>query len=213
MVFFVQKESWQSNGYLKAAWTIWVAVLLPVFLSSLICQSSVSLSNLNELSNCERIIWIFIRMLYQAKLSVSSLNGCSVSVWLYSKDLEWVKWLQRFDLANLVSSQSPKSPKQNGDEDFEEETRPHPSSFVCLLSLFYSLLTARTIAVLSSQFELLLSKYHCLKDVVGKRNQNYSQNWNKEIVEGWIIIIQFLFLLSVEVILKVRHTITYKILY
>lgn len=51
MVFFVQKESWQSDGYLEATWTIWVTVLLPVLFGSLISQCSVSLGDLNELGD------------------------------------------------------------------------------------------------------------------------------------------------------------------
>jgi len=52
---------------------------------------------------------------------------------------------------------------------------------------------------------LLLSKYHGLDDAVRERNQNDSEDCDEEVVEGWIVVIEELLLLSMEVILKARH--------
>lgn len=176
MVFFVKKESGQSNSHLETTWTVWVSVLLPVLLRSLVCQSCISLGDLDELSYCERVVWVLVRMLQQTKLSVSSLNGCSVCISVHSQYLEGIEGLQRLDLADLVSSDCPKSPKEYGNEEFEEESWSQPRPLVCLLSLLYSLLTTRALTVLTSEFELLLSEDHSLQDVVGQRNEDHSQN-------------------------------------
>jgi hypothetical protein len=60
-------------------------------------------------------------MLEKTELSVSSLDHSLLSSHFNTQDLVRVKGLERFDLADLISSEVPKEPEGESESYFEEE--------------------------------------------------------------------------------------------
>ena len=111
MIVFLKKETRQGDGDLETSWAIRVPVLLPILSSRVICKCSIGLGDLDELGDCQGVIWVLVWMLYETEVPVCLFDNLHVRAWLDAKNLERIERFQRFYLADLYSSKVPDEPE------------------------------------------------------------------------------------------------------
>lgn len=109
--------------------------------------------------------------------------------WFNTEYLVRIKRFERFDFGDLVGSDVPESPKDDTDEYFEHKASSLPCLLIDLLSLLNGILTFRAPALFAREINLFLSNEGSLNNAVGKWNQDNSEGWDEEVVEGGIIVI------------------------
>ena len=142
MVILLEEVSWESNGDGVTSRTIWVSILLEVFVGCLVgqnlchtkhvkhnwltfgevsCTYVVGFGESDELLDGEWVVWVLVRMHLKGKLSVRFLDFSHSGIGGNSKDLKWIERLECLNGHDHLEVLPPDVPEEGSHDDLEVE--------------------------------------------------------------------------------------------
>lgn len=203
LVLFFLQEVGESNTYSHCTLSIWVTVLQKVVSRLLVGHDGVSFGYLDEFVYCLRIVWVLVRVFFSGEFAVSFFDLRHSCISLYSQNFMRDESLQGFNVPDFQEAHQGEVPPNQKEDRLDSKSFVEPSEFVDFSSLAHSVLACLALATLERVSDGKLA-FHHRNDyhIVRGWNHKEQQQRQGEVVEGRIIVIQLIFLTTLEVFLE-----------